>query len=247
MSLVVKLGGSIAENPSALEKVIRGIREITNGNPFVLVHGGGKQITTFLSELGIETYFVDGERYTDRRTMEIVEMVLSGLVNKQITSVLCHMGIKSIGISGRDLNLITTRRKIELGYVGEIKSVNVEPIRKLLEIGFTLVLSPVSETEDGLPCNVNADFVAIEVGKALKADKLFLFTDVVGILDGNKNLIPKLDIEKAKSLMEKGIIKEGMIPKVKSAISAIDAGVKEVWIGNSLTQGTIIRGKNDGS
>jgi len=246
MSLVVKLGGSIAENPSALEKVIRGIREIANGDPFVLVHGGGKQITAFLSELGIETYFVDGERYTDRRTMEIVEMVLSGLVNKQITSVLCHMGIKSIGISGRDLNLITTRRKIELGYVGEIKSVNVEPIKKLLEIGFTLVLSPVSETEDGLPCNVNADYVAIEVGKALKADKLFLFTDVVGILDGNKNLIPKLDIEKAKSLMEKGIIKEGMIPKVKSAISAIDAGVKEVWIGNNLGQGTIIRGKKDG-
>ncbi|MGC8970674.1 MAG: acetylglutamate kinase [bacterium] len=247
MSLVVKLGGSIAENPSALEKVIRGIREIANGNPFVLVHGGGKQITTFLSELGIETYFVDGERYTDRRTMEIVEMVLSGLVNKQITSILCHMGIKSIGISGRDLNLITTRRKIELGYVGEIKYVNVEPIKKLLEIGFTLVLSPVSETEDGLPCNVNADFVAIEVGKALKADKLFLFTDVVGILDGNKNLIPNLDLEKAKSLMEKGIIKEGMIPKVKSAISAIDAGVKEVWIGNNLTQGTVIRGKDDGS
>lgn len=247
MSLVVKLGGSIAENPSALEKVIRGIKEIANGNPFVLVHGGGKQITTLLSELGIETYFVEGERYTDRRTMEIVEMVLSGLVNKQISSVLCHMGIKSIGISGRDLGLITTKRKIELGYVGEIKSVNAEPIKKLLDIGFTLVLSPVSEAEDGLPCNVNADFVAIEVGKALKTEKLFLFTDVTGILDGNKNLIPKLDVDKARSLIEKGIIKEGMIPKVKSAISAIEAGVKEVWIGNNLTQGTVIRGKEDGS
>jgi len=131
--------------------------------------------------------------------------------------------------------------------VGEIKSVNAEPIKKLLEIGFTLVLSPVSETEDGLPCNVNADFVAIEVGKALKTEKLFLFTDVVGILDGNKNLIPKLDVDKARSLIEKGIIKEGMIPKVKSAISAIDGGVKEVWIGNNLTQGTVIRGKEDGS
>lgn len=246
MSLVVKLGGSIAENPSALEKVVRGIRDIANGNPFVLIHGGGKQITNLLSELGIETYFVEGERYTDRRTMEVVEMVLSGLINKQITSVLCHMGIKSLGISGRDLSLITTRRKIELGYVGEIKSVDVEPIKKLLELGFTLVLSPVSETEDGLPCNVNADFVAIEVGKALKADKLFLFTDVVGILDGNKNLIPKLDIDLAKSLIEKGIIREGMIPKVKSAISAIDAGVREVWIGNNLAQGTIIRGRKDG-
>lgn len=245
MSLVVKLGGSIAENPSALEKVVRGIRDIANGNPFVLIHGGGKQITNLLSELGIETYFVEGERYTDRRTMEVVEMVLSGLINKQITSVLCHIGIKSIGISGRDLGLITTRRKIELGYVGEIKSVDVEPIKKLLELGFTLVLSPVSETEDGLPCNVNADFVAIELGKALKADKLFLFTDVVGILDGNKNLIPKLDIVLAKSLIEKGIIREGMIPKVKSAISAIDAGVREVWIGNNLAQGTIIRGKKD--
>lgn len=246
MSLVVKLGGSIAENPSALEKVVRGIESIVNGNPFVLVHGGGKQITNLLSELGIETYFVEGERYTDRRTMEVVEMVLSGLVNKQITSVLCHMGIKSIGISGRDLGLITTKRKIELGYVGEIKSVNVEPIEKLLGLGFTLVLSPVSETEDGLPCNVNADFVAIEVGKALKADKLLLFTDVVGILDGNKNLIPRLDVDMAKSLIEKGIIKEGMIPKVKSAISAVNAGVKEVWIGNNLNQGTVIRGKRDG-
>lgn len=246
MSLVVKLGGSIAENPSALEKVIRGIKDIANGHPFVLVHGGGKQITNLLSELGIETYFVEGERYTDRRTMEVVEMVLSGLVNKQITSVLCHMGIRSIGISGRDLGLITTRRKLELGYVGEIKSINVEPIEKLLDLGFTLVLSPVSETEDGLPCNVNADFVAIEVGKALKADKLFLFTDVAGILDGNKNLIPKLDIDTAKSLIEKGIVKEGMIPKVKSAISAIDGGVREVWIGNNLSQGTIIRGKKDG-
>lgn len=247
MSLVVKLGGSIAENPSALEKVVRGIKDISNGNPFVLVHGGGRQITSFLSELGIETYFVDGERYTDRRTMEVVEMVLSGLVNKQITSILCHMGIKSIGLSGRDLSLITARRKIELGYVGEIKSVDASSIKKLLDSGFTIVLSPVSETEDGLPCNVNADFVAIEVGKALKADKLFLFTDVLGILDGNRRLIPRLDIENAQSLIDKGIIKEGMIPKVKSAISAILAGVKEVWIGNNLGQGTIIRGKSDGS
>lgn len=247
MSLVVKLGGSIVENPSALEKVIRGIENISDKNPFVLIHGGGKQITNFLSELGVETYFVDGERYTDRRTMEVVEMVLSGLVNKQITSTLCHMGIKSIGLSGRDLNLIIARRKIELGYVGEVKSVDAEPIKKLLEDGFTIVLSPVSETEDGLPCNVNADFVAIEVGKALKANKLFLFTDVTGILDGYKNLIPNLDIEMAQKLITKGVIKEGMIPKVKSAISAILAGVKEVWIGNNLNQGTIIRGKDDGS
>jgi len=246
MSLVIKLGGSVAENPSALEKVIRGIKDISDGNPFVLVHGGGKQITSFLSELGIETYFVDGERYTDRRTMEVVEMVLSGLVNKQITSTLCHMGIKSIGLSGRDLNLITVRRKMELGYVGEVKSVDVEPMKRLLDAGFTLVLSPVSETEDGLPCNVNADFMAIEVGKALRASKLFLFTDVTGVLDGNKNIIPLLDVETARDFIERGIIREGMIPKVRSAISAISAGVKEVWIGNNPVQGTIIRGKDNG-
>lgn len=246
MSLVVKLGGSIVENPSVLERVIRSIEGISNKSPFILVHGGGKQITSFLSELGIDTFFVDGERYTDRRTMEVVEMVLSGLINKQITSTLCHMGIESIGLSGRDLNLIIARRKIELGYVGEIKSVDAEPLKKLLDSGFTVVLSPVSETEDGLPCNVNADFVAIEIGKALKANKLLLFTDVIGILDGYKNLIPSLDIDKAQELIAKGIIKEGMIPKVKSAISAILAGVKEVWIGNNLNQGTTIRGKKDG-
>jgi acetylglutamate kinase len=247
MSLVIKLGGSIAENLSALEKTIRGIKGMINDEPFVLVHGGGKQITNFLSELGIETYFVEGERYTDRKTMEVVEMVLSGLVNKQIVSLLCHMGINSLGISGRDLGLVVTRRKTELGFVGEVKRVNVLPLQKLLDDGFTVVLSPVSETEDGLPCNVNADFVAIEIGKALKVDKLFLFTDVSGIMDMNKNIIPELDIERARALVERGIIKEGMIPKTKSSIDAIIAGVKEVWIGNNIAQGTVIKRSEDGS
>ncbi|MGB9681906.1 MAG: acetylglutamate kinase [bacterium] len=246
MSSVIKLGGSIAENLSALEKTIRGIKGIINDKPFVLVHGGGKQITNFLSELGIETYFIEGERYTDRKTMEVVEMVLSGLVNKQITSLLCHMGINALGISGRDLGLIVAKRKTELGFVGEVKRINVSPLQKLLDIGFTVVLSPVSETEDGLPCNVNADFVAIEIGKALKTEKLLLFTDVSGIMDSNKNVIPELDIERAKSLIEKGIIKEGMIPKTKSSIEAIISGVKEVWIGNNINQGTVIKRSKDG-
>lgn len=212
-------------------------------NP-VIVHGGGPQIGEFLKRLNIPTKFVGGMRVTDRETMNVVEMVLVGKVNKEIVKLINSHGGNAVGLSGKDGNLIVAEkidsRKyllevkapeiIDLGFVGRVKKVNPEIVNRLIDGKFIPVIAPVGMGEDFEAYNINADLVAGEVAAALKAEKLIMLTDVEGIRDEEGNLIPSLKRADISFLIEKGVVKGGMIPKVKACEVALSGGVKKTHI-----------------
>jgi acetylglutamate kinase len=206
----------------------------------VVVHGGGNKISSLMKKLGKEAVFIDGIRITDKETMEITEMVLTGFINKEIVSLLNGKGAPAVGLSGKDGLLIQTRRKgtvqtvnkttVDYGLVGDIVSINTRLIDILEESGFIPVISPVGSGEEGESHNLNADTVAGHIAASLKAEKLMLLTDVQGILDADKRLIPSISEARVKQLMEQGVITGGMIPKVRTGFQALENGVKKVHI-----------------
>jgi len=200
----------------------------------VIVHGGGPQIGKALERVGLETRFIRGQRVTDEATMEIVEMVLGGQINKAIVSNIERHGGTAIGISGKDGNLLTaTKLEIEdgdLGCVGRVSQVRPEVIDKLRESSFIPVIAPIGSDVAGRSYNINADVVAAEIARALGAEKLMLLTDVEGILDADGKLQPFLDIEAARGAITDGTVAGGMVPKVECAISALTGGVGQVHI-----------------
>lgn len=209
----------------------------------VIVHGGGPQIGEMLSKLNIKSTFVSGMRVTDKETMNIVEMVLAGKVNKDIVNLINKNGGKGIGLSGKDGQLIKAKKLlidnldefmktpeiIDLGHVGTVTKVDTE-ILDTLKKGFIPIIAPVGIGEDFEPYNINADLVAGAVAAAAKAEKLILLTDVEGILDRDKRLISSLNREQVEKLKREKVIEGGMIPKVDSAILALQAGVKKAHI-----------------
>lgn len=212
-------------------------------NP-VVVHGGGPQINEFLKKLNIQSNYIQGMRVTDGETMDVVEMVLVGKVNKEIVSLINLHGGKAVGLSGRDGDLIKARKMkilksqlkdappeiIDLGRVGEVTAVNPDILETLDAKDFIPVIAPVGVGEDGQSYNINADLVAGAIASELKAEKLVLLTDVAGILDKDKNLIPTLSCAQAQKQIESGIIVGGMIPKVRCCMDAVQAGVKKAHI-----------------
>jgi acetylglutamate kinase len=204
------------------------------GAKIVLVHGGGPEITEMLGKIGKKSEFVDGLRVTDKETVEVVQMVLAGKVNKSLVNLIEMKGGKAMGISGIDGHLIEAEVKDErLGYVGRITKVNVEPITDLLEKGYIPVVSTVGCDMAGNVYNVNADTAAAQIAGAIGAESLLSMTDISGILrdrDDPTSLIPLIDIAEAHKLMSEGIISGGMIPKVLCCIDAIEHGVKKVTI-----------------
>ena len=231
---VIKYGGSalaaastdtILEDAAALQSV--GVRVI-------LVHGGGKEISALLERLQVETHFENGYRVTDQTVLETAEMALSARVNKSIVAALDRIGAKACGISGRDGGLITARQKDKaLGLVGTITKVDPRVLRTLLEGGFLPVVSPVSRGEDGGALNCNADDAARAVAEAVGADKLIFLTDTDGILVDSHNQstrIAKMDVSRAKELMDSGLIAGGMIPKTLNCIHAVEHGVGSVTV-----------------
>jgi acetylglutamate kinase len=244
-TIVVKYGGHAMVDEAlkaqfALDIILM---KYVGMNPIV-VHGGGPQIGRFLKRLSMESEFVDGMRVTDKQTMDVVEMVLVGAVNKEIVSLINRHGGRAVGLSGKDGRLLTARKLkyvrskgddqppelIDIGMVGEITEVDIRILENLIERGFIPVIAPVGAGVEGETYNINADVVAGRIASTMGARKLILLTDTQGVLDSDGNLCSSLRIENAKAMIKKGIIKGGMIPKINCCIDALKGGVKKSHI-----------------
>ena len=233
--VVVKYGGNAMINEERKMQVMEDIVLLSLiGVKVVLVHGGGPEISDMLGKIGKQSEFVDGLRVTDKETVEIVQMVLAGKVNKSLVNLLEVNGGKAMGISGMDGHLIEAEMKDErLGYVGKITKINVEPITDLLEKGYIPVVSTIGCDMKGNVYNINADTAASQIAGAMHAESLISMTDIAGILrdkDDPSTLIPMIDIWDAAKLYGEGVISGGMIPKVECCIDAVRRGVKKVFI-----------------
>ena len=233
--LVVKYGGNAMINQTLKEQVMEDIVLLhLIGVKVVLVHGGGPEITELMNKLGKKPEFVDGLRVTDKETVDIVQMVLAGKVNKSLVNFLEMKGGKAMGISGMDGMLIEAKMKdVRLGYVGDIINVNIECVTDLLHKGYIPVISTIGCDREGNAYNINGDTAAARIAGALNAERLIMMTDIAGILkdkDDPSTLITEITISQAKKLMEDGVVQGGMIPKVKCCIDAIGHGVKNVVI-----------------
>ena len=233
--VVVKYGGNAMINPQLKEQVMEDIVLLwLIGIKVVLVHGGGPEISEMMAKLGKKAEFVDGLRVTDKESVDIVQMVLAGKVNKGLVNLLEMNGGKAMGISGMDGRLIEAKQKNELlGYVGSITNINIEPVTDLLEKGYIPVISTVGCDREGNAYNINGDTAAACIAGALGAERLIMMTDIAGILrdkDDPSSLIPHVTIGEAVELFKQDIISGGMIPKVDCCIDAINRGVNKVII-----------------
>ena len=233
--LVVKYGGNAMINETLKDSVVHDIVLLNLvGVKVVLVHGGGPEITEMLSKIGKKTQFVDGLRVTDKETVDVAQMVLAGKINKTLVNLIECCGGKSMGLSGIDGHMIKASVKDErLGFVGNIECVNPEPVIDVLEKGYIPVVSTIGCDDEGNVYNINADTAAAELAAALGAESLISLTDTSGLLmDKNdpSTLISHVTIKETEELIEKGIISEGMIPKVECCTNAIKKGVKRVFI-----------------
>lgn len=233
--IVVKYGGNAMINDELKEAVMGDIVLLSLiGIKVVLVHGGGPEINEMLGKIGKKSEFVDGLRVTDKETMEIVQMVLSGKVNKNLVNLLQSKGGNAVGLCGIDGHMISAKKADErLGFVGEIIDVNVAPIVDVLEKGYIPVISTVGYDLEGNTYNVNADTAASRIAGALKAESLISMTDIVGLCrdkDDPATLISKVHVSDAPKLVRDGVISGGMIPKVNCCIEAIRRGVHKVFI-----------------
>ncbi len=252
-TIVIKYGGSTMEEERlkrsfALDVVLLKYIGI---NP-VVVHGGGPQIGEMLTRLGKKSHFVEGLRVTDPETMDVVEMVLVGKVNKEIVAMINQQGGKAVGLSGKDGGLIVAQKLkltrggdrdpevIDIGMVGEVKRVHPEVIESLEKENFIPVIAPVGVGEEGETYNINADLVAGKIASALKAEKLILLTDVEGVMDEKKRLIPTLDTHEAKELISQKVIASGMIPKVNCCLEALKEGVQKAHIINGTVEHAVL-------
>jgi acetylglutamate kinase len=241
-TFVIKYGGSIMNNEKSKKAFIEDVVLMNLvGIRSVIVHGGGPNISQMLDRLQIQSEFINGLRVTTKEAIEVVEMVLSGHVNKEISSDLCKHGISAIGLSGRDSNLIRAKKKylykegnpIDLGYVGEVTNVNSKFILELLERNRVPVISPIGSDIGGNIYNINADYVASAVSAAIKAEKLILLTDVEGIyedVDDPSSLISMITLNEVDDYIQKEIISGGMIPKIQCCVQAIEGGTQGVHL-----------------
>lgn len=233
--VVIKYGGNAMVNEQLKEQVMEDVVLLwLIGVKVVLIHGGGPEISDMMARLGKKTEFVNGLRVTDKETAEIVQMVLTGKVNKDLVNLLQMKGGHAVGVSGLDGGILEAKMKDEaLGYVGEITKVRTQPIQDLLEKNYIPVISTVAGDRKGNTYNINGDTAAACVAGALGAERLIMMTDVAGILadkDDPATLIPCISVPEAKKLYDSGVISGGMIPKVNCCIEALERGVKHVVI-----------------
>lgn len=255
-TIVVKYGGNAMINEELKAKVIQDIIFLQcAGMRPVVVHGGGPEITAMLKRVGKQSTFINGLRVTDEETVELAEMVLAGKINTELVSILNRQGGKAIGLNGKDANLIVAKKHlsevydngevklVDIGYVGDVASVNVELINSLLDLGYIPVIAPTGVGANGETYNINADSVAGEIAGALKAEKLLLLTDVRGIYVDYRDedtFVSTLTFEKAQELMIKGCIDGGMIPKVKACITALSGGAGKTHIVDGRQPHTVL-------
>lgn len=248
--IVIKFGGSLLDNKDIREEFWKDIKALSDKNKIIIVHGGGKEISKYLEILHLDIKFINGKRYTDKKIMEIVEMVLSGKINKMLTSELSKLNIDALGLSGRDGNLIIAEKNEILGEVGTPKILNLNFLKKLLDKNIIPIISPVSNDKSGDPLNINADETSSFIAENIKADNLIFMTDAPGVmLDKNdkNSVINILDKKMAQDLINKKIITDGMIPKIQESFSSIDNGVKEVNIIDGNISGILNKFFNNNS
>ena len=235
--IVVKYGGSAMVDDELKRNVIKDVvlLKLVGFKP-IIVHGGGKEISRWVGKVGKEAKFVNGLRVTDKETMEIAEMVL-GKVNKELVTLVESLGVKAIGISGKDGGLLKVNKKLsqgqDIGYVGDIKEVNPAILNELLEKDFLPIVCPVGLGDDFATYNINADDAACAIARAMKAEKLAFLTDIEGVYrdpEDTSSLISELFVNEAKALIENGNVGGGMIPKLQNCIDAIESGVNRVHI-----------------
>jgi acetylglutamate kinase len=244
-TIVVKYGGHAMEGAAASENFAQDIVLMKQtGIAPVVIHGGGPQIGALLKRLAIPSTFVDGLRVTDKPTMEVVEMVLSGTINKQIVTGINSAGGRAVGLSGKDGNLVVARKlerhkinpstleskPVDYGFVGEPERVDPEVLRNIISSGLIPVIAPIGVGAGGETYNINADTVAGSIAGAMNAARLLLLTDVEGVLDRDGKLIPRLTAGEARRLISEGTISGGMIPKIETAIEAVEQGVEAAVI-----------------
>ena len=226
--IVIKLGGHAMTDLTAMKSFARDIvlMKQCNVNP-IIIHGGGPMINDTLAKLNITSSFHKGKRITTEEIMEVVEMVLSGKVNKSIVSALNEQGGKAVGLSGKDSSLIYCEQDTpELGCVGKIMEINPEVLNSFIDSDFIPVVAPIGYGNNSKTYNINGDTVAGALASSLSADRLLLLTDVEGVKSSEGNLIPQLDPMRARKLIKDGVISEGMIPKVNTSLDAIENGVR---------------------
>tara|TARA_Y100000746_G_scaffold66710_1_gene55616 strand:+ start:1111 stop:1965 length:855 start_codon:yes stop_codon:yes gene_type:complete len=226
--IVIKLGGHAMTDLTAMKSFARDIvlMKQCNVNP-IIIHGGGPMINATLAKLNITSSFHEGKRITTEAIMEVVEMVLSGKVNKSIVSALNEQGGKAVGLSGKDSSLIYCEQDTpELGCVGKIMEINPEVLNSFIDSDFIPVVAPIGYGNNSKTYNINGDTVAGALASSLSADRLLLLTDVEGVKSSEGNLIPQLDPMRARKLIKDGVISEGMIPKVNTSLDAIENGVR---------------------
>ena len=243
-TVVIKFGGHAMGDDALSDAFAQDIvyLKMSGVNPIV-VHGGGPQIAGMLKKLEIKSDFVNGLRVTDKPTVEVVEMVLSGLINKDIVSAINRQGGKAVGISGKDANLMIAKKitempdpesnlmkAVDLGYVGDPVEINPHIVEVISKSDLIPVIAPVGISRDGETLNINADTFASALAARMKAKRLLLLTDVEGVLDKDKNLVTQLTIEEARQLIKDGVISGGMIPKIEGCIEVVEAGVEAVVI-----------------
>lgn len=237
-TVVIKYGGSALINPEIKDTLIKDIALMKLvGMHTVVVHGGGPDINAFLKRMDIKSEFINGLRVTDEETMQVVEMVLSGKLNKSIVTELEMQGVKSVGISGKDGGMLKTSKLmkdgIDYGCVGEVEEVDTSLIASLIENEFIPVIAPIGKDEGGRTYNINADYAAVSIAGALKAEKLVFLTDVEGVMrdiHDPDSIMSVIKADKVQKYIDDGTISGGMIPKVECCLAGVNAGVRNVHI-----------------
>ena len=254
-TIVIKYGGNAMVDESLKNGFARDVvlMKLVGMNP-VVVHGGGPQIGKLLSQIGKESEFIDGMRVTDSETMDVVEMVLGGLVNKDIVRLINLQGGSAVGLTGKDGDLIhatkmtITRHSeeldapeiIDLGHVGEVSSIRTAVIDMLVSGDFIPVIAPIGVGDDGRSYNINADLVAGALAEKLQAEKLILLTNTPGLLDADGNLMTGLNAREVENLIEEGVIHGGMLPKIRTALDAVQSGVERAHIIDGRVEHAVI-------
>jgi len=242
--IVVKYGGHAMVNPGLKNLFAKQIVLFhLVGIQVVVVHGGGPQISRTLDSMGIESSFIDGKRVTDARTMDVVEMVLAGGINKEIVQLINAAGGKAVGLSGKDGGLVRARKllfsrtdasgnltDVDMGHVGEVTGVDTDIIDVVEKAGFVAVIAPSGVGDDGLTYNINADTVAAEIARQLKVEKLIILTDEQGVLDADGKLISSMKYSQIQKLISTGVVTGGMIPKMECCMRALEGGVTKAHI-----------------
>lgn len=245
-TILIKLGGSVEKDKYAREKICQDIARLKSfGYSIVVVHGGGKEINEWLGRFEIESRFVNGLRVTDKDTIDIVCSVLCGKVNKEITSILCSFNVKALGLSGLDCDLIEASylkiadefgNNIDIGYVGDVNSINTKLINALHELDIIPVIAPIGKSKDGNFLNINADYAAAYLAGAIGAERIIFITDVDGLYENygelNQKLIQNINISELEQRIAQKKVSDGMIPKLKCCIKAASMGVSKVSIIN---------------